>query len=541
MKNRYNTIIVGSGIAGLNLARKLAQAGQTIFIASKEAVTEGSSKYAQGGVAVVSPLNPEDSIENHIEDTIKSGKGLCREEVVKSVLEEGWTRVNELIKLGVDFDSQFNLEGSHSYKRIMHVGDATGRAVMKPLLDNVSRNENVFISQGTEAVSLIKKAKDAEISGVRFSNVNGDEFDIYADAVVLATGGLAALYQDYTCPSILTGDGIALAYDAGAKIENLEFVQFHPTVFKTKDGFNFLISETLRGAGAKLKNIKKENFAEKYHPDAELATRDIVSRAIFSEMKNTDSEFVYLDATGLDSEYLKTKFPNIYAFCLKKGFDLTKDLLPVRPAAHYSIGGIKTDETGRSNVPGLYALGEAASTGLHGANRLASNSLLECIVMAEHLSQAILEDEPKQRLSDSDDEQQLQEFEAQIEKSKTLLEFNTLNDEFYYCSDYFVAVSYKERQSYKECLEQIQQVMTKNLSPERRQKSLQSCIKFLESLEDCREKTTAILVARSALQRKESRGVHFRVDSPRTQKSFERSTILSKDALAKRSPILIKN
>ncbi len=529
LENNFDTVVIGSGIAGLNLARKLAQAGQKVFICSKEAITEGSSKYAQGGVAVVSPLNPEDNLDSHIQDTLSAGKGLCNQEVVRKILEMSWDKVNELIKLGVSFDKNFNIEGSHGYKRIMHVGDSTGRAIVKPLVDNVSRNLNILISQGTEAVSLIKDKLRNKVIGVRLSLISGDEFDVWADNVILATGGLAALYQDYTCPSILTGDGIALAYDAGAKIENLEFIQFHPTVFKTKTGKNFLISEALRGAGATLRNSKEELFANKYHPDAELATRDIVSRAICSEMKNTDSDYVFIDARHLGEEFLKREFPTIYSFCLKYGFDLSKDLLPVRPAAHYSVGGIKTDVYGRTNISGLFALGECASNGFHGANRLASNSLLECIVIPDLVAEVILAEEfniANQKLENS--LEQLERAKAKIENPD--LAINDVAENIEYCSNYFVAIDYDEIQLHKALVDSIRSVMSKNLGVERREKSIRSTVKFLEGLEESKEKTVALLIANSALQRKESRGVHFRVDAPRPLSVYERPTILSKES-----------
>lgn len=500
----FNTIIVGSGLAGLNLARKLAQAGQSVYICSKDAVTEGSSKYAQGGIAVVSPLNPEDNIESHIQDTLAAGKGLCNEEVVRKIVSAGWKQVDQLLKLGVEFDRGFNLEGSHSYKRVMHVGDATGRALVKPLINNISRNELVHISQGTEVLSLIKDKETNRVCGVRVADLSGEEYDVLAANVVLATGGLAGLFEDYTCPGFLRGDGIALAYDAGAKVENLEFVQFHPTVYKTKRGGNFLISEALRGAGAQLRNCKSENFAQKYHPDAELATRDIVSRAIYSEMHATHCDYIYLDARHLGKEFLEREFSTIYKFCLQEGYDLAQDLLPVRPAAHYSIGGIKTDIQGRTNVKGLYALGECASNGLHGANRLASNSLLECIVVADFVAEAILE---------------INESNAEV---------SSLD----YCSDYYYPHSYEAKQIHEELVANIRSVISKNLGVERRQKSMQAAYKYLETLPDCKEKTVALLMVQSALQRKESRGVHYRVDAPRAIPAGQRATIVSKSAIS---------
>ena len=528
LENNFDTVVIGSGIAGLNLARKLAQAGQRVFICSKEAITEGSSKYAQGGVAVVSPLNPEDNLDSHIQDTLSAGKGLCNEDVVRQILEISWDKVHELIKLGVEFDKHFNIEGSHGYKRIMHVGDATGRAIVKPLIDNVSRNLNIFISQGTEALSLIKDKLDNKVIGVRLGLVSGEEFDVWADNVVLATGGLAALYQDYTCPSILTGDGIALAYDAGAKIENLEFIQFHPTVFKTKAGKNFLISEALRGAGAILRNSRQELFANKYHPDAELATRDVVSRAICSEMKITEADYVFIDARHLSEEFLKREFSTIYNFCLANGFDLSKDLLPVRPAAHYSVGGIKTDICGRTNIAGLFALGECASNGFHGANRLASNSLLECIVVPDLVAEVILADEFN--LTNKKLEKTLDALERAKVQIDNFLEEDDGDDNIEYCSNYFTALSYDEIQLQKALLENIRSVMTKNLGVERREKLIRAAVKYLESLDDCKEKSVALLIANSALQRKESRGVHYRVDSPRTVLAYQRPTVLSKES-----------
>jgi L-aspartate oxidase len=495
----YDTIIIGSGISGLNLARKLSEAGQRVFLSAKEAVTEGSSKYAQGGVAVVNPLEDQEDLFLHIKDTLDSGKGICNEDAVNQVIESGWSKVQELVGLGVKFDEDFHLEGSHSKHRVLHNSDSTGKAILIPLLDCVSRDYNISIQQGTEAISLIKSSM--RIVGVRFSDITGEEFDVFANNVVLASGGLAGIYQDFTCPDILRGDGIALAYDAGAKIENLEFVQFHPTVFKTKDAKNFLISEALRGAGALLRNSNQEFFANKYHPSAELATRDVVSRAIFNEMRLCDSDFVYLDARALGKDLLMKQFPTIYQNCLDNGYDLAIDLLPVRPAAHYSIGGVKTDLRGRTNIDGLYAIGEVASTGLHGANRLASNSLLECIVMADYLAQDIIDNN----------------FEIYIE-------------DYEYCSDYFVPFEHEEKLSHQENLENIRNVMSKNLSVERRQKAIQSTLKYLESLEPCKELTVATLLAKSALSRKESRGVHYRVDAPNTDKSYERATIISKDS-----------
>ena len=497
MSAYFDALIIGSGIAGLNLARKLAQAGQTVFICSKEAVTEGSSKYAQGGVAVVSPWNPEDKLESHILDTISAGKGLCNNSVVETVLNQAWQRVEEFIGLGVNFDKDFYLEGSHSFKRVLHVADATGRALMKPLLDNVSCNLNIAISQGTEAISLLKSGK--RVCGARLRTVSGELFDITAANTILATGGFASLFKDHTTPKILTGDGLALAYNAGAILENLEFIQFHPTVF-----FNgskpFLVSEVVRGAGAVLKNIFKESFMESYDAKAELATRDIVSRAIREEMKRTEADYVYLDMTCWSRKELEEKFPNIYHHCELSGYDLSEDLLPVRPAAHYCIGGIKTGVNGKTNLAGLYALGECASTGLHGANRLASNSLLECIVMSELVANSVLNESiPKI---------------SSYELTESCLEEKTY------------AIEAQEKLE----LKQIQNLMSKGLGIERNLNDLKANLSSLENIQSTlKAKLVAELAFKSALSREESRGSHFRSDFPQSRKEFLKNTEVYKD------------
>lgn len=488
MSYYFDTLIIGSGISGLNLARKLAQAGQSVFICSKEAVTEGSSKYAQGGVAVVSPWNPEDKLESHIQDTMRAGQGLCRLDVVEAVLSSAWKRVEEFIGLGVKFDKGFSLEGSHSFKRVLHVADATGRALMKPLLDNVSCNFNISISQGTEALSLIKS--EDKVVGAELRTVSGENVRILARNTVLASGGFAALYKDFTTPNILTGDGHMLAYDAGAELENLEFVQFHPTVFFTDDK-RFLISEVVRGAGATLKNIHGEAFMHNYDKRAELATRDVVSRAIEAEMKRTNSDFVYLDMTCWSSEEIEAQFPNINHFCSLHGFDISKEMLPVKPAAHYSVGGVKTDINGRTSVAGLYAIGEIASTGLHGANRLASNSLLECIVMPEFLANDILNST---------------DLNTNIEE--------LIEESFEICSEFTKEASFDQRKLEENNLEQVRTILSRSLGLVRSKYSLEEALKNLENLDSFKSTRLAELIVKAALIREESRGCHYREDFP---------------------------
>lgn len=508
----FDAIIIGSGIAGLSLARELAKADHKIFIASKDAVTEGGSKYSQGGVAVCTPLNPDDSLEQHIEDTLKAGKGLCKEETVNKILSAGWTKVKEIIDLGVKFDADFNIEGLHSFKRIMHAADSTGRAILKPLLDKVSSDPKISLAQGAECTSLIKF--EGIVVGARFKSITGESYDVFANSVIIATGGLASLYKDHTTPNFLTGNGIALAYDAGAKLENLEFIQFHPTVFKTKNKkrSHFLISEAVRGEGAQLRNIRKELFLHNYDPKAELATRDVVSRAIWEEMELTKSDHVYLDFSKIDEKTIKTKFPNIYQTCLENGYDICKSYIPVYPAAHYSIGGIQVDSQQSSSVPGLYAIGEVASNGLHGANRLASNSLLECIVSPSFAAEHILKQEYR------DDSAATIAYNAKKENEYTQV--------IEYCSQYPELDSFEDKQKHQEELKWIKALMAQYLSGKRSQESIESLISSLENLKNSKEKQVALLVAQSALKRKESRGCHYRTDFPNTGASTS-PTVLS--------------
>jgi L-aspartate oxidase len=497
----FDTVIVGSGLAGLSLAKKLAQAGQDVYICAKEAVTEGSSKYAQGGIAVVSPLNPEDKLESHIQDTLKAAKGLVNPQTVKKILSAGWQQVQELINLGVDFEKGFNLEASHSYSRIFHVADATGRAIIKPLLDNVSLNQKISIAQGSEVKSLIKSAK--RVVGVKIKTVSGEEYEVFASNIVLATGGYSAIYQASSNPETQTGEMLVHAYEAGAELENLEFMQFHPTVFIHKQG-RLLISETARGSGAKLINTDGVAFMKNYDPAEELATRDVVSQAIFNEMKKTGSDYVYLDFKALNSEEIKTKFPNIYKYCQTYGYDITKDRLPVKPAAHYSIGGVKVDLNASTTVPGLKAIGEVACTGLHGANRLASNSLLECLVMAEFCYESIINDNTK-------------------------LDLNSLTEDSLSYTDITSTEHAFNNTEIIANMQRIKNIMQKHVGIVRSAESLEQAKELLADCLDNQHTHLANLIVEAALNRRESRGAHFREDFPvKDDTHFAKSTIISK-------------
>lgn len=373
-------LVIGGGVAGLRGAIEIAPYGEVIVI-TKDIPTEGSTEYAQGGIAVA--LSDEDKVGIHFHDTIKAGDGLCKEDAVRVLVEEGPARILELIEWGAEFDREgsklaFTLEAAHSRRRVLHAhGDSTGKELERVLINKIKTFSSVKRFPFCTAVDLIMI--DGRCAGAYILR-DSQIFAIYSSVTILATGGAGQLFSRTTNPPVATGDGMAIAYRAGAVLEDMEFIQFHPTVLYAPSAPQFLLSEAMRGEGALLRNINKERFMHNYHPDAELAPRDIVSRAIISAMVKTASHHVYLDLTHLSSDYLKARFPRIYATCLQYDVDITKDLVPVSPAAHYTMGGVKTDLNGKTNVEGLFAAGEVACTGVHGANRLASNSLLEGLV-----------------------------------------------------------------------------------------------------------------------------------------------------------------
>jgi len=373
-------LVIGSGVAGLRAAIELSRHGR-VLIVTKDIPTESCTEYAQGGVAVA--LSDEDEVGIHFEDTIKAGAGLCREEAVSILVEEGPARILELIEWGAAFDKEgtrlaFTREAAHSRRRVLHAqGDSTGKEMERVLLQKVLATKGVKASRFSTAVDLI--TRDGICTGA--SILRGSDFiTVHAKATVLTTGGAGQVFSRTTNPSVATGDGMALAYRAGAVLQDMEFVQFHPTALFISKAPQFLLSEAMRGEGALLRDTNGELFMRQYHPDAELAPRDVVSRAIISRIKETKGSSVYLDLTHLDSGFVKKRFPRIYETCLKYDLDITKDLIPVSPAAHYIMGGVMTALDGMSSIPGLFAAGEVACTGVHGANRLASNSLLEGLV-----------------------------------------------------------------------------------------------------------------------------------------------------------------
>ena len=396
---RYDVIVIGSGVSGLICAIELARKNKTVYLITKEAVTESSSLYAQGGIAI--PLAPDDSQEKHIKDTIKAGTYLCNKNVAKEIISFSKDAFQRLMQYGISFDLNpdntihQSLEACHSYKRVCHVtGDATGKSITKTLIENACLEPNISISQGTTCLDILLN-EEGEAAGILAHDITKRYYVVVANDIVVATGGLGQLFLHTTNPFVSCGDGIALAYKCGAYIQDPEMIQFHPTVC-LENGEPFLISEAIRGEGGKLKNINGEYFAVKYHKEAELAPRDILARAIFNEMKKTRSNFVYLDLSGYDTEYFKKRFPTVYHTCIERKIDLFKTGIPVAPACHYFIGGIKCDLYGKTNIPSLWVVGECASNGMHGANRLASNSLLECICSPHFLITELLYEKTKE-------------------------------------------------------------------------------------------------------------------------------------------------
>lgn len=515
--SKYSVVIVGSGIAGLYASLKIEQQANLtdgILLITKGKLGESNSRYAQGGMVAVLKENKEDSVSSHISDTIRAGAGLSDFNAVKFISENSDTVVKDLLSLGVEFDRDENnkltytMEAAHSARRILHAGgDATGRKMEEALSKKVRENGNIDIYEDTMAVELLINSS-SECRGLVVYNELTDEYEtIYSSAVILATGGIGQLYKYTTNPIGATGDGLALAYNAGAVMQDMEFVQFHPTALAFDDDENrFLISEAVRGEGAKLVDADGIEFMYKYDERKELAPRDIVTRANFNEMKEKGLDNVYLNASCIDKDKLAKRFPNISKKCLEHGIDIAHDFIPVAPAAHYFMGGIKTDLQSKTSIPGLYAIGEVASTGLHGGNRLASNSILECVVCAYEVADYIKT--------------------LKLKTPKQIGEdLKTVIDEYSIPID-------TEEMNITEMKKELKEIMWENVGILRDEKTLMIAIEKLGDLRmkfkrniKCQNKeeyefknmlTTAMLIATSALKRKESRGAHCRLDCPQT-------------------------
>jgi L-aspartate oxidase len=520
---RTDFLVIGSGIAGLTYALKMANRypDKKVVVITKAAADETNTKYAQGGVAVVNDLE-KDSFEKHIEDTLIAGDGLCNKNVVEIVVKEGPDRVRELIEWGAQFDKEkdgdykLGKEGGHSEFRIIHHKDITGWEMERALLDAVSRQSNIELIKHCFVVDIItqhhlgylvtKSSPGTECYGVYALNLVTNQIEkILAKITLLATGGNGQVYRTTTNPSIATGDGVAMVYRAKGRIENMEFIQFHPTALYEPGlrGQAFLITEAVRGDGGILRNKNGEAFMERYDERKDLAPRDIVARAIDSEMKKTGTEHVWLDCRHFSKEKFIEHFPNIYQKCLSIGIDITQHMIPVAPAAHYSCGGIKTDEWGRTSVNNLYACGECSSTGLHGANRLASNSLLEAMVFAHRCFIDVIEKI------------------GSIEFNEKIPDWNATGTS-----------QPKEMILITQSLKELQQVMSDYVGIVRNNIRLQRALSRLDLLWQETEQlyqgsavspqllelrnliTVGYLVVKSAAFRKESRGLHFNTDYP---------------------------
>lgn len=525
--SKYSAVVIGSGIAGLYSALKLEQQlnlPDGILLITKSELGESNSYYAQGGMVAVLKSNKNDSVSSHVADTIKAGAGLSELNTIKFISENSDKVVKDLLTFGVEFDRDENgnftltKEAAHSVNRILHSGgDATGREMEIALCHTLQNHKNIKVYENSLAVDLLVENNTCD-GVVIFHEKNSEYETVYCKTLILATGGLGQLYKYTTNPVGATGDGFALAYNVGAELQDMEFVQFHPTALAFDDKKNhnrFLISEAVRGEGAKLCNKDRVQFMYKYDERKELAPRDIVARSIFQEMKATNTTNVYLDTSDIPRDKLIKRFPTIANKCLDNGIDITKDLIPVAPAAHYFMGGVKTNLKGETSIKGLYAIGEVSSTGLHGGNRLASNSLLECVVCAYEVAEFL-------RNSDlSFDIPKNEKFDKIISKYETPNVENKI-----------------DVQNLKSKLKDL---MWNNVGIYRNEKSLNDAINGLNKLEKEFPKQdkylskeeyefrnmliSARLIVKSAIRRKESRGAHYRTDYLETNEVCEHSIL----------------
>lgn len=490
-------LVIGSGIAGLNFALKAAQYGR-VTIVTKKKIMESNTNLAQGGIAAVT--RKDDTFQTHIEDTLRAGCGLSNKKMVEILVENGPKEIQNLISLGVKFDKEkdrFDLtrEAGHSIDRILHSGDTTGREIEQALTKNVREHKDIEVLENCLAIDVV--VKDAKCYGANMLDIKNKEIiNIFSWVTTLATGGVGYIYQNTTNPEIATGDGIAMAFQGGAKVEDMEFVQFHPTTLNKSGAPHFLISETFRGEGAILVNEKGERFMEKYDAMEELAQRDIVSRAIFNELKKGS---VYLDIRHKGKSFIFNRFPMIYQECLKYDVDITKDLIPVSPSAHYVCGGIKTTEYGETSIQNLLAFGECACTEVHGANRLASNSLLESVVFSSLgalKAKKLLKNEIKAsklrkevKIHDMN-EQELENLEAELRKAMWQ----------------YVGIIRNEKN--------LNLMLKKLRHIEKRIDDLNGNRVNVRFLELKSMATVSKLITKAAQIRKESRGTHYREDFP---------------------------
>lgn len=527
MERRFDFIVIGTGIAGLFYALQVVahNPDARIAIVTKKAAADSNTNRAQGGIAAV--LSNTDSFEAHIKDTLETGAGLCDTEVVRKVVEAGPSAIDELIKYGVEFSTHDGLldlsrEGGHSAKRVVHAGDLTGREIERALLHAcASLKSNIEIHRDSIALDLLTyESGDQKICAGALVLLEGapEAAKFIAPITMLSTGGLCQVYFHNTNPPIATGDGVAMSFRAGITVSNLEFIQFHPTALYAPGKPTFLISETVRGEGGVLRSIDGRKFMEEAHPLKDLAPRDVVARAIDHELKSTGADFVLLDISHKDTEFIKKRFPNIYATCLKHGIDMTQVPIPVVPAAHYACGGVKSDINGETELSGLFVAGEVAMTGMHGANRLASNSLLEAVVVSKYAAQRTVKLFKELWVPENlhfDIEPPLEScirggFEVQDERQK------------------------------------LTKMMSDKVGIVRSEKRLKEAVKTIATIKEEIEKafmvsppeydlvelrnlaTAAELITQAALWRKESRGLHFMEEYPETSSAFAKDSNFKK-------------
>ena len=526
----YDFVVIGSGIAGLSFALKVAQHG-SVAVITKRKGTDTNTAWAQGGIACVT--SDEDSFELHVRDTLEAGAGLCDEAAVRTIVMEGPDRIRELMEFGLEFDERevsghreldLGKEGGHSKRRVLHVQDVTGKEIEGTLLRELGRQSHVELFENHMAVDLITAGKLGFATEDRCLGVyvlderTGEVETIRSDRIVLATGGCGKVYLYSTNPDIATGDGVAMAWRAGAVIANMEFIQFHPTCLFHAKAKSFLISEAVRGEGGILRNSRGEDFMKRYDPRGSLASRDIVARAIDAEIKRAGAKCVFLDITDKSPEFIRERFPHIYETCLGFGIDMSKQPIPVVPAAHYQCGGIKTDVNGATNLLGLYAIGEVACTGLHGANRLASNSLLEGLVVAHRAAASSVQAQKrsKQKIL-------LPEWESgNVQDVDELVVIYHNWDEIRRLMWDYVGIVRTDKR--------LQRASARLRNLQREIREFYWNFKISVDLLELRNlATVAALIVDSALSRKESRGLHYTLDYPEAKdRQFKRETVLSR-------------
>jgi L-aspartate oxidase len=526
MEKNYDFVVIGSGIAGLFFAQKVASLMPKCRVAviTKKDEAESNTNYAQGGIATV--MSGTDSFDAHVADTLNAGAGLCNRRVVEDIVRNGPAVINKLTTIGVEFTrtrSGFDLgrEGGHSANRVVHAADLTGQEIERALLDACHKRKNVHIYKDTIALELITYIHQGRrrCGGVyTFTRERRIFHTFFAPVIMLATGGIGQVYYNTTNPDIATGDGIAMAFRAGARVANMEFIQFHPTTLYDPGRRPFLISEAVRGEGAILTDSSGKRFMQRYHPQRELAARDIVARAIDAELKRSGDECVYLDISHKKPSFIKRRFPNIYRECLDRGYDITKQPIPVVPSAHYNCGGILANLYGQTDIEGLYVCGESACTGMHGANRLASNSLLEAVVMSDYAADSAAAFHKNNKFPEIPPADEWLHSSIKRQKEKILI----FHDRFLLKKLMFDFVGIVRTVDRLNMARDRIRVILKGINSYFLQRPASYNVVELRNIA-----LTASLIIRCAVKRKESRGLHYILDYPeKDDKHWKKNTVI---------------